>query len=468
MACPTPCKTLISTPLKNLLILSSLCLIFLLLSRNPIPTLTCIRKIPDPHISPQTTLHHVIFGIASSAKSWPKRNEYVRLWWKPQYMRGYVFLDRTPYDTHSLRNPNLPPIRISSDTSRFPYTFKGGLRSAIRVSRIVSEIVALNLSDVRWIVLGDDDTVFFAENLVMTLSKYDHDLWFYVGGISESVEQNSKYSFGMAFGGGGFAVSYPLARVLARVLDSCLVRYSHLYGSDARVFSCLAELGVGLTRELGFHQIDIRGDLFGMLSAHPLTPLVSLHHLDYVEPIFPNMNRTQALERLFEAVKVDHDRILQQTVCYDRSHSRTISVSWGYAVQVFEGNQLLPDLLSLQRTFTPWKRGRDVSSSQYMFSTRELPKDRCNGPAIFFLESVSSDVYGIRSNYKKHVVRNCLLRSENNLEQINVFSKKLNLEIGQLQAPRRHCCDVLPSSRDKVIEIFIRICKGEELISMHL
>jgi hypothetical protein len=30
-----------------------------------------------------------------------------------------------------------------------------------------------------------------------------------------------------------------------------------LYGSDARVFSCLAELGVGLTHEPGFHQVKI-------------------------------------------------------------------------------------------------------------------------------------------------------------------------------------------------------------------
>jgi hypothetical protein len=60
----------------------------------------------------------------------------------------------------------------------------------------------------------------------------------------------------MGFGGGGFAISYSLAKVLARVLDSCLVRYAHLYGSDARIFSCLAELGVGLSHEPGFHQVS--------------------------------------------------------------------------------------------------------------------------------------------------------------------------------------------------------------------
>ena len=115
--------------------------------------------------------------------------------------------------------------------------------------------VAEGIPDVRWLVLGDDDTVFFPENLVSSLTKYDWKQWWYIGGSSEAVDQNQKFSFEMAFGGGGFALSWPLARVLARVLDSCLVRYSHLYGSDERIFSCLLELGVGLTRDLGFHQV---------------------------------------------------------------------------------------------------------------------------------------------------------------------------------------------------------------------
>ncbi|KAM1651781.1 hypothetical protein ACFX1X_004516 [Malus domestica] len=51
------------------------------------------------------------------------------------------------------------------------------------------------------------------------------------------------------------------------------------------------QLGVGLTdeHEFGFYQVDMRGNLFGMLSAHLLSPLVSLHHLEAVDPIFPNL-----------------------------------------------------------------------------------------------------------------------------------------------------------------------------------
>lgn len=351
---------------------------------------------------------------------------------------------------------------ISGDTSSFPYTFRGGLRSAIRVARAVKEAVDRNETDVRWFVFGDDDTVFFVDNLVRALARYDHSKWFYVGSNSESYEQNVKYSFEMAFGGGGFAISYSLARVLARVLDSCLRRYGHLYGSDSRIYSCIAELGVALTHEPGFHQLDMRGNLFGMLAAHPLSPLLSLHHLESVEPLFPDMNRVQALEHLIAAANVDPARILQQTVCYDRSNSLTFSVSWGFAIQVYQGNELLPDLLSLQRTFVPWKRGSKVNAN-FMFNTRDYPRDPCKRPSIFFFKSVASDKRGIWSNYSGHVVGNCF--ESTLLKQIIVFSKKLELNNEQMIAPRRQCCNVLLTSNDTV-SLHIRQCELDELISM--
>lgn len=204
---------------------------------------------PDP-----TSIDHLVFGIASTGTSWPKRNEYAKLWWN-KTMKGCVFVDNLPPEDNT-GGIFLPPLCVSEDTSQFPFTYKpGGLRSAIRVARVVKETVALNYSGVRWYVFGDDDTVFFPENLVKTLSKYDHRLWYYVGAYSESYEGTQTFGFGMAFGGGGFAISSSLAKVLAKVFDSCIQRYSHLYGSDARVYSCIAELGVGLTYEPGFHQV---------------------------------------------------------------------------------------------------------------------------------------------------------------------------------------------------------------------
>lgn len=103
--------------------------------------------------------------------------------------------------------------------------------------------------------MGDDDTVFFTENLVSALASYDHNQMYYIGGNSESVEQDALHAYDMAFGGGGFAISHPLAAQLVKVFDGCLDRYYKFYGSDQRVWACVSEIGVPLTRLRGFHQV---------------------------------------------------------------------------------------------------------------------------------------------------------------------------------------------------------------------
>lgn len=136
-----------------------------------------------------------------------------------------------------------------------------GKEIALRISRVVSETLRLEWGDVRWFVMGDDDTVFFVENLVRVLSKYDHRQMYYLGSSSESHIQNIFFSYSMAYGGGGFAISYPLAKELEKMQDRCIQRYPSLYGSDDRIQACMAELGVPLTKEVGFHQV-IHNQLF--------------------------------------------------------------------------------------------------------------------------------------------------------------------------------------------------------------
>ncbi|MCL7048719.1 hypothetical protein MKW94_028401 [Papaver nudicaule] len=468
-------RTQTLAPLKIIyLVLSCLSLVYLfvsvLVTQAPVLDNIWLTKSLYADISSETTISHIVFGIASASKSWANRKEYVRLWWKPEQMRGCVFVEAMPLQNDT----SLPPLRVSEDTSRFKYSFRGGDRSAIRVARVLLETVNLNHSNVGWFVFGDDDTVFFTDNLVKTLSKYDHKLWYYIGSISETFVQNDNdlSSFEMAYGGGGFAVSYSLAKVLAKVLDSCLDRYPHLYGSDARIYSCLAELGVALTHEVGFHQVDLRGNLFGLLASHPLAPLISLHHLDKADPIFPKKTRHQAIGHLLKAATLDPHRVVQQSICYDKLFSRTISVSWGHAVQIFEGSVLVRDLLQVRNTFKLWRKEINMSNTDlYMFNTRKVDSDPCKRPTIFFLDSLSTDDPPvIKSVYKSNGIGNCLAKKDltKKLDEIRVFTHKLDLRIKQLEAPRRQCCDVLPSSAaDKVLDINIRECGEDELAYMH-
>ncbi|KAK1352462.1 Transferring glycosyl group transferase [Heracleum sosnowskyi] len=184
--------------------------------------------------------------INASSYLWKNRKEYIKQWWRPGETRGVVWLDQK---VSTEGNEGLPEIRISGDTSKFKYINRQGDRSALRISRVVSETLRLGMEDIRWFVMGDDDTVFLVENLVRVLSKYDHNQLYYIGCISESHIQNIVFSYAMAYGGGGFAISYPLAKELEKMHDRCLQRYPGLYGSDDRMKACMAELGVPLTKE---------------------------------------------------------------------------------------------------------------------------------------------------------------------------------------------------------------------------
>ncbi|XP_066360667.1 uncharacterized protein [Miscanthus floridulus] len=324
---------------------------------------TSVTQLPPPKARPKpkasadddaapTRLRHIVFGIGASSSLWKSRREYIRVWWRPGEMRGFVWLDKPVPELYS-RNASsgLPGIKISGNTSRFPYTHGAGSRSALRITRIVSMSFRLGLPGARWFVMGDDDTVFFPDNLADVLSQYDHTQPYYIGNPSESHIQNLIFSYGMAFGGGGFAISRALAAQLARMQDGCIELYPALYGSDDRIHACMSELGVPLTRHLGFHQCDLWGDVLGLLGAHPVAPLVSRHHFDFLQPVFPTVrSRTQALRRLFAGpVALDPAAVAQQSVCYDAGKEWTVSVSWGFAVVVLRG------VLSPRETETPMR-----------------------------------------------------------------------------------------------------------------
>ncbi|KAF7823508.1 transferring glycosyl group transferase [Senna tora] len=421
-----------------------------------------IRLPPDLSERQDTGLKHIVFGIAASSKLWEIRKEYIKIWWRPNETRGVVWLDKK---VRTRRNEGLPEIRISGDTTDFPYTNPEGDRSALRISRVVTETLKLGMKDVRWFVMGDDDTVFVVNNVVRILSKYDHRHFYYVGSSSESHVQNMHFSYSMAFGGGGFAISYPLAKELAKIQDRCIRRYPGLYGSDDRIQACMAELGVPLTKEVGFHQYDVYGDLLGLLGSHPVTPLVTLHHLDLVQPIFPKMSRVQALRHLMGSVKMDSASIMQQSICYDKSRYWSISVSWGYVVQVFRGVLSPRELEMPSRTFLNWYKRADYT--WYSFNTRPVTKNPCQKPFIFYITKSRYDrgrkqIVGTYSRAKlKSPYCRWKMDTPERIDSIIVVKRPDPLR--WQKSPRRDCCRVLPSRRRSTMFIWVGNCREGEV-----
>ncbi|KAA8518939.1 hypothetical protein F0562_016287 [Nyssa sinensis] len=421
--------------------------------------------------SEETNISHILFGIGGSAKTWNDRRKYSELWWKPNMSRGFVWLDEKPAADMTWLETS-PPYKVSEDSSRFKYTSWYGSRSAVRIARIVKESFQLGLENVRWFVLGDDDTVFFTENLVTVLAKYDHNQMYYIGGNSESVEQDVIHSYSMAYGGGGFAISYPLAAELVRVLDGCIDRYASFYGSDQKIQGCMSEIGVPVTKELGFHQVDIRGDLYGLLAAHPLAPLVSLHHLDYVQPAFPGLTQIDSLKKLVQAYKTDPGRVLQHSFCYDLRRKWSVSVSWGYTIQLYPSLVTAKELETAFQTFVTWRSWRH---EPFTFNTRIMSPDPCGKPLIYFFDGVEGGETGQNhtiTTYKRHLDgpgKGCDQKEyvpALSILYFNVSAAKFEADTWK-KAPRRQCCEIVNGEDgvDGVVQIKIRGCNQWESVT---
>ncbi|CAN1755482.1 hypothetical protein LINPERHAP1_LOCUS5741 [Linum perenne] len=366
-------------------VISSLVVLLLLLTFRSKHAL--FHQSSDLSTSSATNISHIGFIVVTSLTTWKHRRPYTDSWWRPNVTRGYVFFDQDPSEFLPWPSTS-PPFKINEDITKLQVYPKLVNPIEVRIFRSILDMYRVGDRDLRWFILCDDDTVFFVDNLIEVLGRYDHTKFHYIGGQSECFHSNAVFSFDMGFGGAGYALSYPLVEALAPTLDACVARYPNVYASDLMASSCLADIGVPLTVEKGFHQIDLHGDISGLLSSHPQSPALTLHHFHEINPIFPSIpDRFNALRHLTRPANLDPSRILQQTICHHRPTTFTFSVSWGYSVHVYE--TIFPRSLLRKplETFKPWF----TEQPGYIMNTRWMLNDPCDTPHVFFFESLEHD-----------------------------------------------------------------------------
>ncbi|XP_073022319.1 uncharacterized protein [Primulina eburnea] len=464
--------TITKTLLVSLLILY-LILISLFNTQNPhlflikwaSPSSPLSTTSNEQHYSP-TNLSHIVFGVMGSLKTWPHRRGYIDSWWRPNKTRGYVYLDRPPTPNILPWPQTSPPYRIVDNLSElFRYT-KPRFELMPRMVHGILELFREEHENMRWIVMGDDDSIFFVDNIVDVLAEYDHTKYYYLGWHSESVVANYWFSFDQAFGGGGIVLSFPLARALVRDMDGCLIRYAGSSSADLITMTCIADIGVNLTPHKGMHQVDLRGDFSGYLSAHPKAPLMIFHHFDAMDPIFPSKDRFESTHHLMKAADADQSRLLQQTICYHRRSNWSISVSWGYSAHIYE--RIFPrSYLQLPiETFRPSAKG--PKPPFFMFNTRPRSSDPCVAPHVFFFESIYRTFSGDEfiTNYLRATPRGlpaCSSTGNHSADyifKIQVFSPAKK----RLRVDRSECCDILGLDDSKA-DIKFRECGIDEIIA---
>ncbi|EPS64375.1 hypothetical protein M569_10400, partial [Genlisea aurea] len=452
--------------------------LFLYLILIPILTVRHPQPLPDqkwplqlhpPPPQDRTNLSHIAFGVMGSVQMWPHRRGYQEAWWRPNATRGFIYLDRPPPPEFLPWPETAPPYRVVDNISRLFEKEKPRFELMPRmVHGILQLFREVDGDDLRWIVMGDDDTVFFADNVADVLSEYDHERYYYLGWHSESVISNLWFSFDMAFGGGGIVLSRPLAAALARDMDDCLVRYAASTSADLITMTCIADIGVNLTPHKGIHQGDLHGDLSGYLWAHPKVPVMAFHHFGAVEPIFPGKDRFESTRHLMTASDADQSRLFQQTICHLRRPNRewSVSVSWGYSAQIYERVFPRSYLQVPIETFTPWARGSEPPF--FMFNTRPVSNDPCEAPHVFFLDSVEKTAAGDRilTTYVRARPRGlppCAAgenRSADPVAKITVSSPATK----RIQIDRCECCDVVEVD-DVEMEVNYRECRIDEIIA---
>lgn len=197
-----------------------------------------------------TNISHLMFVIVGSTRTWRYRRGYIEPWWRPNITKGHVFLERPPGRDLMPWPQQSPPFSVNKDTFVANVKFK----TQIRLFQSLHESFEKASKDTRWFVIADDDTLFFLDNLVEALDRYDHKKHYYIGMNSENVWSNAVFAFDMGYGGGGYALSYRTVETLLNRMQDCIGRYLGVY-SDLLSFRCLADLGIDLTLEKGMHQV---------------------------------------------------------------------------------------------------------------------------------------------------------------------------------------------------------------------
>ncbi|XP_009623627.1 uncharacterized protein LOC107762682 [Nicotiana tabacum] len=420
----------------------------------------------DAKTNNATNISHLLFGLLGSEKAWHHRISYVESWWRPNITKGYLLLDFPPKGDLLPWSINSPPYKISDDVPKLVEETKHVDPTVLRLVHGIMEVFREEHEGLRWLVMGDDDSVFFVDNMVDILAQYDHTKYYYFGGHSEFILSNYWYSFNQGFGGAGFILSYPLAKALANNMMSCLKRYAHLKAADRTTMTCIADIGVNLSPLQGIHQIDLRGDLSGFLSSHPKSLLMSLHHFDMVEPIFPSLDRAHSGFHLLNAANYDQSRMLQQTICHKRSSNWTFSVSWGYSAHIYEKIMPRSWIQNPIETFKTWNKS--PRPPHYMFDVRSPSLDPCEAPHVFFFKSVErnprNEIVTIYTRGWPRGIGACLSSGNYSAEyvsEIHVYSPATK----RIEIDRCECCDVIHEAGSNKAEIKYRECLIDEIIA---
>lgn len=353
----------------------------------------------------KTRSNRLAFGFCSSHATATERISDIASWWDSKH-DGLILVDDLPDEL-----PALPKGLLLQATSA-PWHF---VSNAERCAWGQLADTQKTFPKADWYVLGDDDTLFVPEALQAVLSKYDASKPWYMGAQSESAKQNHDLGVWLlstgaqlgdfAFGGGGLIISQGLMQIMIKPYEQCLHNHDGMIGGDQRIGACVKVLSPGteLTMLEGMHQIDTfhhDNDPLALLEAHPVQPLLSLHHMQDVP--LPGLGNLLGLRR---QIQRNPYGVLQQSVCQSVQHG-TFSVAAGLSVRWWAPS-IEVDMADLT---DPEKRGRLPTVSQYFvysegLNTESQAKSKSLDSWYALYDSVNTETVSNRAIVTKVLVQ---------------------------------------------------------------
>lgn len=242
---------------------------------------------------------------------------------------------------------------------------------------------------IQWFAIGDDDTIWFINNLLHTLQHYNSTNLIYLGDISDRKRQNKRHGEFFAYGGGGTILSRPLTSLFAQHTETCK-QIKGNFGADGMIGKCLVNvMNVSLTRNTNFHQNDLAGDLTGLMESG-IDGLVSLHHMFSVWKPFPDVHSNRINETIYLltlAYKTFDRFFLKRYMHINYKTNQTLVLTMGYSFSLFNRILSFEELAQVEDTGCCIEivgrkiRRKEINKKTWFF--RHLTTENCNGSITF-------------------------------------------------------------------------------------
>ncbi|UJR16834.1 hypothetical protein I4U23_003733 [Adineta vaga] len=206
---------------------------------------------------------------------------------------------------------------------------------------------------IQWFAVGDDDTLWFINNLLRLLEYYNSSSALYLGNTSTKKILLNRHGAFFGYGGAGILFSRPLVLLFVQHRQEC-EQFLTAFGGDEMIGKCVTQvLKINLTKNNHFHQMDLFGDMLGLIE-NGMDRLVTLHHMFSHWRPFPDSDTdklNETIYRLSIAYTTFNEHYLKRYLYFNYNTNQSVLLTLGHSVSVFNRILSHKDFSQIEKTW---------------------------------------------------------------------------------------------------------------------